>query len=65
MRWRLQVHVSAGGPQVGPRLTHSMSMTSMSRSMGVLQRKRAHTGFSFDHPGSESHFAQEVRLLKP
>ena len=38
----------------------TLDTVSATQPTVVLRRKRAHTGFSFDHPGSESHFADEV-----
>jgi hypothetical protein len=40
----------------------TLDTVASTQPTAVLQRrKRAHTGFSFDHPGFESHFADEVR----
>jgi len=38
----------------------TLDTVSAAQPSAVLRRKRAHTGFSFDHPGFESHFADEV-----
>ena len=39
----------------------TLDTVASTQPTAVLQRrKRAHTGFSFDHPGFESHFADEV-----
>ena len=38
----------------------TLDTVSAAQPTAVLRRKRAHTGFSFDHPGFESHFADEV-----
>ena len=38
----------------------TLDTVSAAQPTAVLRRERAHTGFSFDHPGFESHFADEV-----
>ena len=55
-----RMDVQAGVRPHSKSMLQALSAVSDVRPTVVLRRKRAHTGFSFDHPGRESHFAEEV-----